>query len=146
MTDTNLAAISNQYNIGVSCKDQIITFNKNTQFSDGMATPMSVFSIADVTYDPSIHGSILRCSIANNSVNINLGDLNDGQQVIIFRSDSHATNVLTITGTQTTTLNLYKNNNTIVTTNPINPVALGFWFCVYEKSTKKWHIVRQCFT
>lgn len=146
MSDTNLIALSNQYTIGVSCKDPIISFTKNTQFTDGMAYAFTVFSGTQNTYDPAIHGSILRCSITNNSVNINLGDLNDGQQVTIFRSDTHATNILTITGTGTTTLNLYKSDNTISTTNPISPVTLGFWFCVYEKSTKKWHIIRQCFT
>lgn len=146
MSDTNLSAISNQFNIGVSCRDSIISFNKNTQFTDGMACAFTVFSATQNTYDPAIHGSVLRCTIANNSVNVNLGDLNDGQQVTIFRSDAHASNVLTITGTATTTLNLYKSDNTISSANPINPVAVGFWFCVYEKATKKWHIVRQCFT
>ena len=142
--DTNLIALSNQYNIGVTCNQSNIIFNKVLQLNDGLINPLTVFnSVAGgitYTYDPNVHSTLILCNTNLGNIQINIGDLIDGQIIIIFRTNTSS--ALTINFTNSTAARYYSSSSIGPITGSYSIVNFGFWKFIYEKSTKFWHFVQ----
>lgn len=143
--DTNLIASSNQYNIGVSCNQSNIIFNKILRLNYGLMTPLKVINsivgqAVNLTYDPNSHSTLILTNTNNGNILINLGDLADGQTLIIFRTNIN--NGLTVNFTNSTSGRYYTNSQITPIVGGYAIGAFGFYKLIYEKSTKFWHFVQ----
>jgi hypothetical protein len=145
MSDTNLLASSNQYTLGISCKEPNIIFNKVVQLNDGLINPLTVVNsisgqTVNLTYDPNVHSTLILCNTNVGNIQIDIGDFVDGQIVYIFRTST--SNALTVNFTGSTSASYYSSSSIGTITGSYAISSFGFWKFIYEKANKRWYFVQ----
>lgn len=145
MSDTNLLASSNQFTIGVSCKEPNIIFNKVVQLNDGLMNPLTVVNsisgqTVNITYDPNVHSTLILCNTNVGNIQVYLGDFVDGQIVYIFRIST--SNALTLNFIGSTSGAYYTSSSIGVIVGAYAISYFGYYKFIYEKANKRWHFVQ----